>query len=44
MLMMGVIGMGELLAALYTTAFMFLLLLVTFLSLKYPLKDPAAAH
>ncbi|OFZ90243.1 MAG: TRAP transporter, partial [Betaproteobacteria bacterium RBG_16_64_18] len=44
MLMMGVIGMGELLAALYTTAFMFVLLLVNFLYFKYALKDPAAAQ
>jgi TRAP transporter 4TM/12TM fusion protein len=44
MAMMGGIGMGELLAALYTTAFMFVLLLVNFLYFKYALKDPAAAR
>jgi len=38
MAMMGGIGMGELLAALYTTAFMFVLLLVNFLYFKYTLK------
>jgi len=42
MAMMGWIGMGELLAALYTAAFMFVLLLVNFLYFKYVLKDPAA--
>ncbi len=42
MVMMGAIGMGELLAALYTTAFMFVLLLFNFLYFKYKLKDPAA--
>ena len=44
MAMMGWIGMGELLAALYTAAFMFVLLLVNFLSFKYALKDPVAAQ
>jgi len=44
MAMMGWIGMGELLAALYTAAFMFVLLLVNFLYFKYVLKDPAAAQ
>ena len=44
MLMMGWVGMGELLAALYTTAFMFVLLLLNFLYFKYALKDPAAAQ
>jgi len=44
MAMMGGLGMGELLAALYTTAFMFVLLLVNFLYFKYALKDPAAAQ
>jgi len=44
MAMMGAIGMGELLAALYTTAFMFVLLLLNFLYFKYALKDPAAAQ
>ncbi|MEK7436602.1 MAG: TRAP transporter fused permease subunit, partial [Pseudomonadota bacterium] len=44
MAMMGAIGMGELLAALYTTAFMFVLLLLNFLYFKFLLKDPAAAQ
>ena len=44
MLMMGWVGVGELLAALYTTAFMFVLLLLNFLYFKYALKDPAAAQ
>ena len=44
MAMMGWIGMGELLAALYTAAFMFVLLLVNFLYFKYVLKDPAVAQ
>jgi TRAP transporter 4TM/12TM fusion protein len=44
MAMMGWIGMGELLAALYTAAFMFVLLLLNFLYFKYALKDPAAAQ
>lgn len=38
---LGVIGTGELLAALYTAAFMFTLLLAAFLYFKYVLKDPA---
>ncbi|MGB5080237.1 MAG: TRAP transporter fused permease subunit, partial [Burkholderiales bacterium] len=42
--MMGGIGMGELLAALYTAAFLFALLLVNFLYFKYVLKDPAVAQ
>ncbi len=42
--MMGGIGMGELLAALYTAAFMFVLLLLNFLYFKYALKDPVAAQ
>ncbi len=41
--LMGVVGKGELLAALYTATFMFVLLLVAFLSFKYMLKDPALA-
>ena len=41
--MMGGIGMGELLAALYTASFLFVLLLVNFLCFKYVLKDPAVA-
>ncbi|OGA01007.1 MAG: hypothetical protein A3I00_02700 [Betaproteobacteria bacterium RIFCSPLOWO2_02_FULL_64_12] len=44
MAMMGWIGMGELLAALYTAAFMFVLLLLNFLYFKYVLQDPAAAQ
>jgi TRAP transporter 4TM/12TM fusion protein len=39
--LMGWIGVGELLAALYTAAFMFVLLVATFLYFKYVLKDPA---
>ena len=41
MVMMGAVGMGDLLAALYTAAFLFVLLLVNFLYFKYVLKDPA---
>jgi TRAP-type uncharacterized transport system fused permease subunit len=41
--MMGWVGMGELLAALYTASFLFVLLLVNFLYFKYVLKDPAVA-
>ncbi len=44
MTMMGAVGMGELLAALATTAFMFVLLLLNFLYFKFVLKDPAAAQ
>ena len=44
LVMMGGIGMGELLAALYTAAFLFVLLLVNFLYFKYLLKDPAVAQ
>ncbi|MGZ8209689.1 MAG: TRAP transporter permease [Burkholderiales bacterium] len=44
MAMMGWIGMGELLAALYTAAFMFVLLLLNFLYFKFALKDPVAAQ
>ncbi len=40
---MGWVGMGELLAALYTAIFMFVLLLAAFLYFKYVLKDPAVA-
>jgi TRAP transporter 4TM/12TM fusion protein len=39
--MMGVVGMGELRAALYTSAFMFVLLVANFLYFKLALKDPA---
>jgi len=42
--MMGWIGMGELLAALYTASFLFVLLFVNFLYFKYVLKDPEVAH
>jgi TRAP transporter 4TM/12TM fusion protein len=42
--MMGWIGMGELLAALYTASFLFVLLLVNFLYFKYALKDPVVAN
>ena len=38
--LMGYVGTGELLAALYTAGFMFGLLLLTFLYFKYILKDP----
>ena len=44
MALMGGLGMGELLAALYTAAFMFVLLLANFLYFKYVLKDPAVAQ
>jgi TRAP transporter 4TM/12TM fusion protein len=39
--LMGVVGKGELLAALYTASFMFALLLAVFLYFKHVLKDPA---
>jgi TRAP transporter 4TM/12TM fusion protein len=38
--LLGWEGMGELLAALYTSAFMFLALMTLFLYFKYALKDP----
>jgi TRAP-type uncharacterized transport system fused permease subunit len=41
MVLMGGIGMGELRAALFTAAFMFVLLVVNFACFKYVLKDPA---
>jgi len=41
--LMGVIGVGELRAALLTAAFMFVLLLANYLYFKYVLKDPAIA-
>ena len=44
MVLMGWIGMGELRAALYTAAFMFVLLLANFLYFKYALKDQATAE
>ena len=39
--LMGVVGKGELLAALYTASFMLGLLVAAFLYFKYVLKDPA---
>jgi len=39
--LMGVVGMGEMLAAVYTAGTMFALLLAAFLFFKYVLKDPA---
>jgi TRAP transporter 4TM/12TM fusion protein len=44
MILMGWVGMGELRAALYTAAFMFVLLLVNFGYFKYVLKDPGLAQ
>ncbi len=44
MAMMGAVGMGELLAALATMVFMFVLLLLNFLYFKFVLKDAAAAQ
>ena len=41
--LMGNIGMGEMLAALYTAAFMFALLVAAFLYYKYVRKDPEVA-
>ncbi|HEX5780085.1 MAG TPA: TRAP transporter fused permease subunit [Xanthobacteraceae bacterium] len=38
--LMGFVGMGELLAALYTAGFMFVLLVSAFLYFKHVLKDP----
>jgi len=43
MVLMGWIGMGELRAALYTAAFMFVLLLGNFLYFKHVLKDATVA-
>ena len=43
MVLMGWVRMGELRAALYTSAFMFVLLLANYLYFKYVLKDPAVA-
>lgn len=37
---LGVVGTGELLAAIYAAGFMFVLLLAAFLYFKYALKDP----
>ena len=39
--LMGVVGKGELLAALYTATFMYVLLVAAFIYFKYVLKDPA---
>jgi TRAP transporter 4TM/12TM fusion protein len=44
MVLMGGMGVSELRAALYTSIFMFVLLLVNFLWFKYGLKDPAVAE
>ena len=41
--LMGWIGIGELLAALYTAAFMFVLLIAAFLYFKHVVKDPMVA-
>jgi TRAP transporter 4TM/12TM fusion protein len=41
--LMGYAGTGELLAALYTAAFMFVFLMVNFLYFKHVLKDPEVA-
>ncbi|NWG24189.1 MAG: TRAP transporter permease [Pseudorhodoplanes sp.] len=41
---MGWVGIGELLAALYTAIFMFALLTAAFLYFKYVLKDPEVAQ
>jgi TRAP transporter 4TM/12TM fusion protein len=38
--LMGVVGKGELLAALYTATFMFVLLLIAYLVFRFVLKDP----
>ncbi len=38
--LMGWVGIGELLAALYTAGFMFVVLMLNFLYFKYVLKDP----
>jgi TRAP transporter 4TM/12TM fusion protein len=42
--LMGFVGKGELLAALYTATFMFVLLTAVFLAFKYGMKDPALAR
>ena len=42
--LMGYVGTGELLAALYTAAFMFVFLMVNFLYFKHVLKDPEVAN
>ncbi len=43
-ILMGVVGIGELLAALYTAAFMFFWLMMAFFYFKYVLKDPEVAQ
>ena len=42
--LMGFVGKGELIAALYTASFMLGLLIAVFLYFKYVLKDPALAN
>lgn len=42
--LMGYAGVGELLAALYTAAFMFAFLMLNFLYFKHVLKDPEVAN
>jgi TRAP transporter 4TM/12TM fusion protein len=42
-ILMGVLGIGELLAALYTAGFMFFCLMMAFFYFKYVLKDPEVA-
>src|SRR5262245_48282966 len=42
--LMGFVGKGELIAALYTASFMLALLVAVFLYFKYVLKDPALAN
>lgn len=42
--LMGFVGKGELLAALYTASFMLALLVALFIYFKYVLKDPALAN
>jgi TRAP transporter 4TM/12TM fusion protein len=41
--LMGWVGIGELLAALYTAGFMFVVLMLNFFYFKYVLKDPEVA-
>jgi TRAP transporter 4TM/12TM fusion protein len=40
--LMGFVGKGELIAAVYTAAFMFILLTLTYLYFRYALEDPVA--
>ena len=42
--LMGFAGKGELIAALYTATFMFVLLIAAFLYFKHVAKDPALAN